>query len=57
MQNFKNIRNAGMYVNKIHTNIKYAKFQSNILILAVQWQKKTGESDDIPFVKRDFRHF
>ena len=58
IQNIQDIRKAGMYVIKIHTDNKNAKFQSNILIFGIATDKqKTGEGDDVTFVKSNFRHF
>ena len=57
MQNFQDVLKIRIYVIKIHTNNKHTTFQSNIFIFGCAMAKKTGNGDDVTYLKRNFWHF
>ena len=54
IQNIQAIQKIAIYVIEIHTNNIHAKFQSNIFVFGCAMAKKTGEGDDVTFLKCSF---
>ena len=55
-QMFPFIQKNGIYVIEIHTNNTHTKFQNNIFAFDCAMAKKTGDGDDVTFLKCSFWH-
>ena len=54
IQNFEVIQKNGIHIAKLHRNNIQTEFQSKILIFSRAMVKKTGEGDNVTFVKCNF---